>query len=260
MNWLLIGLGIVFLIGAIVGYVRGMIKIAVSLVATIATLLLVVAITPYVSKLVYKLTLMDDIIIQQCEQMMMPKMGEVDLTGTPLEGMKDFDLKASGITEEEIKEALSSIEIPKQTQIDAIEKADIPVIFKELLLTNNNTEVYKSLGVKSFPQYVGAYMAKVIIGMLSFLVTFLLVTIVVRAVIFALDIIADLPVINGLNRLGGALLGLSSGVIIAWIAFIILTLLYTTAVGKMGFAMIEESSFLRFLYDHNIIMSWVTKM
>lgn len=260
MNWLLIGLGIVFVVGAIVGYVRGMIKIAVSLVATIATILLVVAVTPYVSKLVYKVTPVDDIIIQQCEQTMMPKLDEVDLSGTPLEGMGDFDLKASGITAEQIKEALASIEIPKQMQIDAIEKADMPAIFKDLLLTNNNSEVYESLGVKSFPEYVGAFLAKVIISMLSFLLTFLLVTIVVRAIIFALDIIADLPVINGLNRLGGAVLGLSSGVIIAWIAFIILTLLYTTAIGKQGFAMIQKNSFLSFLYEHNLIMEWITKM
>ena len=37
MNWLLIGVGVIFLIGMVIGYVRGFVKIIVSFGVTVAT-------------------------------------------------------------------------------------------------------------------------------------------------------------------------------------------------------------------------------
>ena len=48
MIWLLIAVGIIFLIGIIVGAVKGFIRIGVSLVATILTLVLVIFLNPIV--------------------------------------------------------------------------------------------------------------------------------------------------------------------------------------------------------------------
>ena len=39
-------------------------------------------------------------------------------------------------------------------QIVAIEGADLPDVFKNLLLENNNSEVYQKLGVTTFAEYV----------------------------------------------------------------------------------------------------------
>ena len=92
-------------------------------------------------------------------------------------------------------------------QIAAIEGADIPDVFKALLLNNNNEETYSDLGAESFAQYVAAYATKLVLNILAFILTFVVVTVVLRAIIFALDIVANLPVIGFFNRLGGAVLG-----------------------------------------------------
>ena len=50
MNWLLIIVVGILLVGVLVGFVRGGVRIAVSLVATLFTIAVVFVATPYVSK------------------------------------------------------------------------------------------------------------------------------------------------------------------------------------------------------------------
>ena len=88
-------------------------------------------------------------------------------------------------------ESPENIEIPRDMQISAIENADIPSVFKNLLLTNNNSEIYDKLGVTGFVSYVSAYMAKLIINVAAFLLTFIVVSIILRAIIFSLNVVSE---------------------------------------------------------------------
>lgn len=238
MNWLLIGVGVIFFIGMIVGYARGFLKIVVSFGVTLATVILVVTITPKAADLLKKYTPIDDAIQKKMVMMMTPDIGEIDFTGTEL----------------------GEIEIPRQKQIELLEKANLPAVFRNGLLENNNSEAYKVLKVKSFPEYVGAYLSDIIIKMVAFLLTFVIMTILVRAVIFALDIITALPVIKGLNRFAGAFVGMLIALVIVWIGFFVITLVYNTQIGNQCFQWIGESEFLTFLYDKNIILEFATKL
>lgn len=157
-------------------------------------------------------------------------------------------------------EALEEADIPRDMQIAAIEGADIPEIFRNLLLTNNNSEIYEKLGVTSFASYVAKYMAKVIVNIVAFLLTLIVVTIILRAIIFSLNVIADLPVLGLVNRLAGGVLGLIGVLIIVWVVFIIITLLYTTAIGKELFDMIQSDSILAVIYEYNPIMKLATTL
>ena len=143
-------------------------------------------------------------------------------------------------------------------QIAAIQNADIPDIFKSLLTTNNNSEIYKQLGAETFAQYVGSYLAKMIINIIAFLSTFLLVSIVFRAVVFALDIVAELPGLGMINHLLGGVVGMIGALIIVWTLYVAITLLFTTAVGRDMFRMIQESGFLKLLYEYNPVMKIAT--
>lgn len=257
MNWLLIIVGIIFLICMIVGYVRGFIKIIVSLAATIATVVLVIVMTPYVSKGIALVTPIDEMIQKKCTLAMKPDLKDIDFTGTPLEGV---DLEGAGITMEDIEKQIGDVEIPRQKQVELLEASGLPKFLRDGLIENNNSEAYNRLNVSKFPEYVGAYLADVIIKMVAFLLTFIIVTIVVRAIIFALDIITALPVIKGLNRVAGIGIGILIAVIIVWIGFFAITLLYDTIIGKDCFMWIQESEFLTFLYNENIIMKFATKL
>lgn len=155
-------------------------------------------------------------------------------------------------------EAIEGTEIPREMQMEAIQNADLPDVFKNLLTVNNNSEIYKQLGVETFAQYVGGFMAKLFIDIVSFLCTFLLVTIILRAIVFALDIVADLPGIGAVNHLAGALLGVAGALVVVWLMFLIITLMFTTSIGKEMFRMIEASGFLQVLYDYNPVLKLAT--
>ena len=164
----------------------------------------------------------------------------------------------SGEQKEKAEAAVEGADIPRDLQVAAIEKADLPGLFKDMLTTNNNSDVYKELGVETFAQYVGHFLAKLIINIIAFLCTFILVTIIIRAIVFALDIVSELPVLGAVNRLAGGAIGVLGALIIIWTLFVIITLLYTTAIGKQMFDMIESNSLLKMLYDYNPIMKLAT--
>lgn len=155
---------------------------------------------------------------------------------------------------------LDNMEIPRDMQQEAINAADMPDIFKDLLSVNNNSEIYEELGVDTFAQYVGSFLAKLIINIISYLGTFVIVTIILRAIIFALDIIAELPVLGLINRLAGGAIGFVGAAIIVWILFIVVTLLYTTVIGKDVYLAIQGNGILKFLYDNNPIMGMAAKI
>ena len=155
---------------------------------------------------------------------------------------------------------LDNMEIPRDMQQEAINAADLPDIFKDLLAVNNNSEIYEELGVNTFAQYVGSFLAKVIINIISYLGTFLIATIILRAIIFALDIVAELPVFGLINRLAGGVIGFVGAAIIVWILFVVVTLLYTTVIGKDIYQAIQGNGILKFLYDNNPIMRMAAKI
>ena len=77
---------------------------------------------------------------------------------------------------------------------------------------------------------------------------------------FALDVVTALPVLGILFLLAGVLVGATISFIIVGILFIVITLLYTTSIGKQSMGMIREDQILSFLYDNNIIMKIATML
>ena len=301
MNWLLITVGVIFLVSIIVGICRGAIKIAVSLATTIVTLVLVFFATPYVAKTIEKYTPMDDVIKNQVISIManaavsqvsgeepgglseesVRKVLEAAGVGEDLlsqYGITIEDIVNGNISKEDLaqygisgnvldgldsgqqtaEQAIEGAEIPREMQTQAIQQADIPNVFKSLLTVNNNSEIYQQLGVETFAQYVGSYLAKLIINIVEFLITFVLISIILRAIVFALDIVSSLPGVGIVNRLAGGVIGMVGAMVIVWTLYIIITLMYTTTVGKELFQMIQENQFLTMLYEYNPIMKLAT--
>lgn len=301
MNWLLITVGVIFLVSIIVGICRGAIKIALSLATTIVTLVLVFFATPYVAKAIEKYTPMDDVIKNQVISTManaaVSQASGEESGGLSEEsvrkvleaaGVEEDLLSQYGITIEDIvngniskedlaqygisgnvldgldsgqqtvEQAIEGAEIPREMQTQAIQQADLPNVFKSLLAVNNNSEIYQQLGVETFAQYVGSYLAKLIINIVAFLITFVLISIILRAIVFALDIVSSLPGVGIVNRLAGGVIGMVGAMVIVWTLYIIITLMYTTTVGKELFQMIQENQFLTMLYEYNPIMKLAT--
>ena len=139
------------------------------------------------------------------------QLAQIDLGGTPLEdltpeqlaNLNDLNWEMLGITYEDVLNIIG--EIPKDTQIQEIENAPIPQFLKDQLMENNNSTIYNELGAESFPQYVAAYISSLVLKLVVFLVTFLLAIIIVTALMFAVNIIGELPVLDLVNHIAGGL-------------------------------------------------------
>lgn len=237
MNGLTIVVAAIFLFCALWGYCRGFIKIVASLAATLATIMLVIFLSPYVSDMILKVVPIEKTIQEKCIEILRVQ------------------------TESETGEAVipENIETSRETQISLIENAEIPEVFRQLLLENNNDEIYETLGVTTFTEYVGSYLAKLIANIIGFLLTLIVATIVVRAITYSLGIISNLPVIGGMNRVAGGIVGMGTGLVVVWILYVIITLMYDTEIGTLCFKYIAESEFLTKLYDNNVLMNYITK-
>lgn len=265
MNWLLISVLVVFLIGIIVGAARGFIKIGVSLLATILTIVLVVFLNPYVRDAVIQFTPFDEMIEEKCLEAVTPSFSleDVDLSGTPLadydiDALTEVDLGDLGLELEDVANLVG--EIPKDTQIKLIEDSGLPTFLKDALLENNNNEIYAQLGVSSFLEYVATYVSNTIIGICTFVITFILAWILVRSFAAVADLFAHLPIIKGVNQFLGAVIGFVFALIFVWVGFLAITLLYTTGIGEKCFAMINDSAILTFLYEKNILLGYLLPM
>ena len=163
------------------------------------------------------------------------------------------------IPEREEEANLLNEELAKDEQITLLENAKIPEMFRQKLLENNHYEAYAMLGAETFGQYVGAYITKVLSDLIAFLVALVVVTIAVSILVKMLGLIDKLPLIGGMNRVAGGIVGVGIGVVAVWILFLVITLFYDTELGRTCFEQIETSKVLSYLYDGNPFMKYIIK-
>ena len=224
MNWLF-WVVIAFLAYHIIdGLRRGFIRKVVSAVSLVVTLVLVTHLTPHVTEFIQQHTSLHENLQEKCS-----------------------DIFLNGEYNEDVK----------TDQVLMIDNMDLPENIKEMLLENNNTEAYDFFEVSGFHDYVGAYLANMIINTLAYLLSFVIIWTVLRAILLALDVVTMLPILHGINKLAGGVLGIVYGVALVWIAFLLVTILCNGEIGKEFFALIHENPFLLFLYNQNVIMKVV---
>lgn len=225
MTWTWLGIVAVcfLLISCISGYRHGFIKEIVSTFFIIVAILLVWVVNPYVNEFIRESTPVYEKIREGCQELVEVHSGS-----------------ATGLN--------------KEQQSNLIEGLPLPEFLKEGLEENNTASTYQYLAVRTFGEYISGYLAMAVVNGLSFVVSFLLVIILIRMITYALSLIARLPLLKGANRMGGAILGLTKGVVFIWLAFLIVTVLCNTEVGKAALELIEQDTVLCWLYERDIFL------
>lgn len=206
------------------GYRRGFIKEVVSMFFVVLSIALVWVINPYVNEF-----LKDNTPLYQVVQSSSKEFVETKLGGE----------KAMG----------------QQEQSSLIEDLGLPSFLTDGLAENNNASVYEYLSVNTFADYVADYLAVAVVNGVSFFLSFVLATLLIRMVTYALDIISKLPVLNGINKLTGALVGLLKGLIFVWIALLLLTVFCNTELGRQGLKLVENDYILSLLYENDVFVN-----
>lgn len=224
MNWLFGAVAALIAFQVIDGFHKGFIRKAVSALSLVLTLILVTWLTPQVTGFIGEKTSLQTSLQEACSEMFLDE---------------EYD------------------ENVKTDQVLMIEHMNLPENIREMLLENNNSEAYKLLKVTGFHEYVGAYLANMIINAIAYLIAFVIIWTLIKAVLLALDVVTMLPVLHGINKLAGGILGLVQAIVLTWIIFLLGAILCNGQLGQQFMELIHENQFLTFLYNYNLIMQIV---
>ena len=225
MTWLGIVVAGILLLTAYKGFRRGFIREIVSFFFVFLSLAVSWAINPYVNEFFMENTPVYEKIQESCQSF--------------VESQKKQELTSPG-TEE---------------QTGFIEGLELPELLQKGLESNNTAEVYTYLAVDSFGEYISEALARMIVNGLSFFVSYLLASVILRLGTWVLNLLAGLPVLKSANKLAGGLVGAVKGVLFVWIAFLVMTILCSTSIGKEALALIEKDAFLNVLYEYDIFVN-----
>ena len=224
MNWLAIVILAIPVAYIFSGVQRGMVRTGFSFLSVILTLILSFALNPQITEYVREKTPVYDVIQKNCQE------------------------SISRTTEEKLSEEADTGE-----QNQYIQGLPLPENVKEILIENNNAQGYQHFLVETFSEYISHSIATIIVSIIGMLLTFLIISIVLHIVGGILNGIFSLPVLNLLNRAGGAVLGAAQGIFVVWIVFLVLSLFWDTSWAQSGVTIIKENSMTSYLYEHNLL-------
>lgn len=238
----IIDLAVILIIAAFIfrGYKKGFIVTVLTLVSMFVAILVTQIVSPIVSgALIRNETVMETMTeqISSLSSLWASPDEDIDETETILD---DTDMS------EEEKTEISNLHLPAN--------------IKDKLGDNEMWEEYKQEGINNIKEYVSRFLAITIINSLSYVVVFLIVITILKILIHTLDIISKLPVLKSINKYVGAALGLAEGVIVIWILCIISTLFASTPLGIYLFDEINNSPFLSYIYNNNLLISTVLEV
>lgn len=144
-----------------------------------------------------------------------------------------------------------------QSQGNAIVKnlTWLPEFISETLVKNNNTEVYKVLGVQNIIDYVSVSITNIIVAMLALLITWLILKIIlIGSLRMVGNMVAKLPVISSLNKLGGFCIGFIKGLLTLWIVVLIIPCIIATTSYQGVETYIQGSILFKWLYENNLVL------
>lgn len=228
MNIVLIASVIILLASAFAGWGRGLIKSIFSTFALVVAIVLALQIMPY---------------------------GTRFLKTTPLYTNINESIQAA--FDDKIQVATDGV----GQQMEAIDQMeDVPEFIKDMLKENNNADMYEALGISEFSEYVSNYLTCLILNGISLIVLFLIIYIILRIVGCMLDMMSRIPIIHGLNKIGGFIFGLLNGAVYLWLACIIVTIFSTTQWGQYIFTQINDSVILSYIYNNNYLLGLLANM
>ena len=115
-------------------------------------------------------------------------------------------------------------------------------------------ELYELIGADRLMEAAAASIGGVILNIICFIILFILIRILLRIIVRVFDLITALPVVSGLNQLGGAALGFAEAVIYVWIAMAIAVLTPDFWLSSMVLEQSMTNSFLSFIFENNLIL------
>lgn len=243
----------ILIICALLGLKRGLFKTLFGLIAVVLSIGVTYVASPYISAYIVEHTEIDEYI----ENRIYTKI-ESQLQKRVAESLQSSGVTTdlSKLTQEETSHLLS-VEIDRATQVQLIDEMDIPESIKTAFIENNNKSTYETLGTGTFYKYISEYTGRLILNAIVLVGTFVILRSILALIGLIINkIIGGTPILSGLNRMAGMVLGLLIGCAMIWVFMIIAGF----AFGASYDSMIAGNPVLEFIDSHNLITTIITKL
>lgn len=218
-------IGVILFIFVLVGYLRGMFRVLISAASLIASIIIAVYAAPHLSAWIQENTQADEKIAAYISEQM------------SFSGKKE--------------------ETSKGVQVEEINSLGISEQMKGIILNNNNSDMYKVLGVTGVYDYISKSIAVMFINVM----VFVLLAGFCRVFFFILKHkagnLTEFPVVKWMDRTAGALLGAAKGVLLVWIFFLILSVTGTYEWSRECTKQVRENAAVNYLYENNLLTDLV---
>ena len=234
MNWVLI-LVVAILAGyAIAGYAKGFLKIVFSLISWILVLAVIYWASPQIEIYLKENTPVYEKIVEHCEKSVREKTMqqlEQEKDGKPIDRTDNEYIQK--LLEKLPEEALEKFFDGATTAVDQYMQEQ---------------GVYTALAIRT---------ADIVMKCICFIISLIIGSIISAIVQQMLGFIGNLPLIGFTNRICGLLAGALNGLILVWVLFAVVSLFGSTEFGEMITSYINESEFLVWLYEKNILNAFI---
>ena len=144
------------------------------------------------------------------------------------------------------KQSEALVNKTKEMQETVIDKLPLPKFLKKDISKKNETSQYKLLDVSTFKEYISKRLSNIILQAISYIILLIVIYAVLRIILKIVGVIGKIPIIGGINRLLGGILCLVEGLLILWCLCFLITALSGTAFGESG------EGFVRISYAYSI--------
>lgn len=154
---------------------------------------------------------------------------------------------------EHIEKSVGGLVADNNVDINSISNLGLPKNIEEKIMEGAGE------AIDNFNVYLVDTLSDMLLKTLTFFGLIIVMYIIVRIIIVVCDFISKLPVLNSINKTGGLVVGLVQGLLIIWIACLVVTAFSDKAWAQEVFRQINDNALLTFIYDNNPIIYIVTK-
>ena len=147
-----------------------------------------------------------------------------------------------------------------RAQTEFIQQLPLPDFLTQLLITNNNAEIFRVLNVVSVEEYIGAFLATLTVNIISIICVFLLTRMVLRLLFDLLRLFEAFPVIKQFNKLGGIILGAGTGILLIWLLMVVFTFFLLRPETQFVWDLMLESRLTLLLFRNNLLMNMISSI
>lgn len=228
--YLLIAVILILIFGAVKGYRKGFLRLAVWFAGLIAVLFIVTKLSPYVSSFLIENTSVYD-----------------NLRVKIVTAYKDANTNT--VTDDSSP--------GDESENNAIDAFGFPALISDYLKSNNTSEIYDKLAFSLFEEYISGYLATLSIKAGTFVGLFVLLAMVEFIIIMAIKILEKIPVLRTFNRLLGMATGITLSLVFIWVFFLAVMMFFGHSFGAWVFSQVKASRFLTLLFNNNILFELI---